>query len=87
MKNLIIVTACPDQVEGTDPEALGSPFTTNTLHSLMHIVTVLQTWLIEIEVGVMICLGQGDLHSLRASSSTESTLVVVTLFVILYKLG
>ena len=42
-----------------------------TLHSLMHIVKLLQTWLIETEgnMGVMICFYQGGLRSASASSS------------------
>ena len=31
-------------------------------YSLMHIVWLLQTWLIETEVGVMICVSEGDLR-------------------------
>ena len=45
------------------------PFTTKALHSPMHIVKLLQTWLIETEVGVMICLGQEGLNSLSALCS------------------
>ena len=38
----------------------GSPFaTTKARHTLMHIVKLLQTWLIDTEVEVIICLSQG----------------------------
>ena len=47
------------------------PFTTNAVHLLMHVVKLLQTWLIKTEgnMRVMICPGQGGLRSLSALSS------------------
>ena len=50
---------------------------TKVLHSLMHIVKLLQTWLINTEgkLGVMICLGQG---SLRSPSALFSLIYVTT---------
>ena len=62
-KNSIIVVACPDRGAGNDPEALGLACPPKALHSLMQVVKLLQTWLIETEgnMGVMICLDQGGL--------------------------
>ena len=68
-----MAAAYPDRGAGNDPEPLGfsSHFTTKALHSLMHLVKLLQTWLIETEgnMGVMICFYQGGLSSPIASSS------------------
>ena len=36
---------CPDRGTGNQPGALGLPFTTTALDSLMHFVKLLQTWL------------------------------------------
>ena len=47
----------------------GWSLTSKALHSLMHIVNLLQTWLIETEIGVMFCLGQLGWYSLSDSSS------------------
>ena len=61
-----IVVACPDEGEGADPEALGLAFHHQGPHSLMHVVKLLQIWLIETEV---ICLSQGGLRSQSTPSS------------------
>ena len=57
-KNTIIVVAYPDRGAGNDPAPLGLAF--------HHQGSTLLHW--EIIMGVMICLGQGGVRSLSASS-------------------
>ena len=47
---------------------------------IMHIVKLVQTWLIETEgnMGVMICLSQGGLRSLSALSSLYNTIQAIS---------
>ena len=54
--NTIKVAAFQEWGAGNDPEALELAFQKG-LHTLMHISKLLQTWLIETQVWVMICLG------------------------------
>ena len=46
-KNSIIVVACSDQGAGNDPEGLRLAFHQQGSTFIMHIVKLLQTWLIE----------------------------------------
>ena len=43
------VVACPDWGSGNDPEALGLAFNDQDPTFIMHIVKLLQTWLIKTE--------------------------------------
>ena len=64
-KNTVIVVAYPDRGEGNDPEPFFFKFFFRGVGSLsqprLNIFTV-------DNMGVMICLGQGGLRSLSASS-------------------
>ena len=69
-ESLITVVACPDQAEGTDPEASRLAFhrqSPTSINAYCHAAAA--NWLIETDVGVMKRLGQGGLRSPSASFS------------------